>query len=543
MWFARKSGSGLDGADTPAGRFLLSLKARKRTDNQSMQRDVAQLLSLPHKAQPAELARLYLRWEHEQVDAGWDLADIRADARHRIEDEYPELLKDPAFALVFVRERPQERQLCQLYLLGVFEQASAALGPQGDFLTSVAGWIASLPNATPPVPFDIRPAVPTRNSEMITLLYRLSHKLYEKCEEKVGQVRACGCFERVYDEMEHQYKQLPTFGMVVNLLPPALLDSSRLDRMSRSEIQKLLMRNLDDAAVVNNLLRQQNAELDAAHRELETAHTRLERRVAERTAALQALTEQLGKAKEQAERADRTKSEFLANMSHELRTPLNAIMGFSEVIKDALFGPLDGRYRDYAADIHKSGVHLLAVINDILDLSKLEAGRFELREDLLPLETLMATSMEMIELRAFSSGITLMRRLEPDLPALKADPLRMRQILINLLSNAVKFTPEGGRVTLSAHLGSDGDLLIEVTDTGIGMKPDDIAVALEPFRQVSSQLNRTHEGTGLGLPLVKRLVELHGGVLTLESAPNTGTKAIVRLPASRLVPVRSALAS
>lgn len=544
MWFRKTVPAAIGGMDSPGSRFIASLKSRKRTDPSHLQRTLLQFNALDPDAQPAELARHYLRWEQEQAEAGWIVAQIRADARKRLEEQFPSLLKDKPFALIFARERPQERMLCQMYLSQTLRHAMTVIGPNGDFLLPVTEWVESLPDAKAPVPFDIRPAVPARNSELITLLYRLSRELYLKCEEKIGEQRACACFERVFNEMEHQYRPLETFGMVINLLPPVLLDSSRLDRLSRSEIQKMLMRNLDDVAIVNNLLRQQNADLDAAHRELEIAHAGLERRVSERTGELQALAEQLRNAKDHAELADRTKSEFLANMSHELRTPLNAIMGFSEVIKDALFGPLDGRYREYAADIHNSGVHLLAVINDILDLSKLEAGKFELREDTLPLDKLMVSSMEMVELRARTNHIQLARDVAPSLPALQADPLRMRQILINLLSNAVKFTPEGGKVTLSARLDDNGDLLLEVVDTGIGMRPSDIAIALEPFRQISSQLNRSYEGTGLGLPLVKRLTELHGGTLMLRSAPNAGTTATVRLPSSRLVqPVETRAAS
>jgi signal transduction histidine kinase len=331
--------------------------------------------------------------------------------------------------------------------------------------------------------------------------------------------------------------------VIFNLLPPSLIDSGKLDKLSRSEIQKMLMRNLEDAAKVNHILREQNEKLDAVHRDLEIAHAGLERRVAERTVELQAVNEQLRNAKDHAEMADRTKSEFLANMSHELRMPLNAIMGFSEVIKDAMFGPLDQRYRDYAHDIHNSGAHLLAVINDILDLSKLESGKFELFEEVHSVTSLLESCIEMIDLRARNGQISLELDVDKDLPMLSVDALRFRQILINLLSNAVKFTPEGGSVKVTARQEADNGLLVEVVDTGIGMKQSDVARALEPFRQISNQLNRKHEGTGLGLPLVKRLVEMHGGRFVLTSEPDLGTTASVHLPASRMVPLDVARAA
>jgi signal transduction histidine kinase len=294
---------------------------------------------------------------------------------------------------------------------------------------------------------------------------------------------------------------------------------------------------------VNQELTEQNAALEIVRRDLELARTELEKRVAERTETLQLVNEQLSSAKDRAEHADGAKSEFLANMSHELRTPLNAIMGFSETIKEALFGPVDQRYREYASDIHRSGAHLLDVINDILDLSKLEAGKFELREERTSVDALISESMEMLEFRARNGGVALESAIAAQLPPLYADPLRMRQILINLLSNAVKFTLEGGKVTISARRHGDGGLLFEVSDTGIGMKPDDVSRALEPFRQIDSQLNRKHEGTGLGLPLVTRLAELHGGTFAIVSALGIGTTATVYMPPSRLVEPERSLAA
>jgi signal transduction histidine kinase len=244
--------------------------------------------------------------------------------------------------------------------------------------------------------------------------------------------------------------------------------------------------------------------------------------------------QQLYLAKVGAETANRTKSEFLANMSHELRTPLNAIIGYSEIIKKGMFGPLSERYREYSSDIFDSGTHLLALINDILDLSKLEAGQFELQEEDVDLAGAIRASMHLIETTAEKSKVRLSVAAGAHEPLLvRADERRLRQILINLLSNAVKFTPEGGRVHVSTSVTSQG-IVIAVSDTGIGMTPDHISKALEPFRQIDSKLSRKYEGTGLGLPLAKHLVELHGGTLSIESKVNVGTTVTVALPPERV---------
>lgn len=235
-------------------------------------------------------------------------------------------------------------------------------------------------------------------------------------------------------------------------------------------------------------------------------------------------------AKRQAETASRTKSEFLANMSHELRTPLNAIIGFSELMKDEMFGPLGvASYREYAADIHDSGTHLLELINDILDLSKVEAGRLVLSPGPVVLERTIEVCLALLKGRVEGSGLALETKIPPDLPPLWGDERRIKQILLNLLSNAIKFTPSGGRVQVSARRDGD-DVVVEISDSGIGMDPKEIAVALEPFRQLDSTLSRRYEGTGLGLPLAKSLVELHGGVLTIASAPGQGTTVSITLP-------------
>ena len=235
-------------------------------------------------------------------------------------------------------------------------------------------------------------------------------------------------------------------------------------------------------------------------------------------------------AKLQAEMANRSKSEFLATMSHELRTPLNAIIGFAELIMSEMFGPVGAAcYRDYASDIHASGAHLLELINEILDLSKIEAGRFILSPELVDLDQLVESCVSLVRPRAEEGYLTLAAEIPRDVPMVWADELRLKQILLNLLSNAVKFTPAGGNVRVDARRVDDL-VAVVITDTGIGMRPDEIGVALEPFRQLESPLSRRYEGTGLGLPIAKRLTEALGGQLVIESAEGAGTKVTVMLP-------------
>ena len=247
---------------------------------------------------------------------------------------------------------------------------------------------------------------------------------------------------------------------------------------------------------------------------------------------------ELREAKEQAEAASRAKSEFLANMSHELRTPLNAIIGFSEVMRGELLGPLGSpRYTEYATDIHESGSHLLTLINDILDVSRAEAGELTLNESEVDVAYVVRAARRLIEQRATAAGLALETGLAPGLPTIWADERMVKQMVINLLSNSVKFTPEGGRIRVDAALEPSGSLCLRVSDTGIGLSESEIPIALTPFRQVESGLTRKHGGTGLGLPLVKSLIELHGGSLRIESEPARGTTVSLRFPAVRIVGV------
>jgi len=241
-------------------------------------------------------------------------------------------------------------------------------------------------------------------------------------------------------------------------------------------------------------------------------------------------------AKEEAELASRSKSEFLANMSHELRTPLNAINGFSEVLAAELMGPIGNpKYREYAQDIRSSGEHLLSLINDVLDISKIEAGGYELHEETVSVLPQIDACERLVAERARKAGVTLGREVDPALPALFADERTVKQMLLNLVTNAIKFTGEGGRVTIAVRRAADGGVSLAVTDTGIGIARDDIAKALAPFSQVDNAFTRGHEGTGLGLPLVKSLIEMHGGAIDIESVPGQGTTVTLRFPAWRAI--------
>jgi signal transduction histidine kinase len=243
----------------------------------------------------------------------------------------------------------------------------------------------------------------------------------------------------------------------------------------------------------------------------------------------------------QLELANRHKSEFLANMSHELRTPLNAIIGFSEVLLERMFGEMNEKQEDYLKDIHSSGKHLLSLINDILDLAKVEAGRMELNLGNFDLPTAIDNALTLIRERAARHGITLSVDVDSRLGELNADERKLKQILLNLLSNAVKFTPEGGRIKVGARLL--GDMVeIAVSDTGVGIALKDQSAVFEEFRQAGTDYTRKAEGTGLGLALTRKFVELHGGTIRVDSEPGKGSTFAFTLPLNIAAP-RAAAAS
>jgi two-component system, cell cycle sensor histidine kinase PleC len=247
---------------------------------------------------------------------------------------------------------------------------------------------------------------------------------------------------------------------------------------------------------------------------------------------------------EQAEHANRAKSAFLANMSHELRTPLNAIMGFSEVMKDQHLGPMNNpRYLGYAGDILASGSYLLGIINDILDLSKIEAGKMTVENaEEFPLCQALEGSLAICTALGEKFGVRIESQLPPENVRLLAVERMIRQIMINLLGNAIKFTPAGGCVTVSGGANADGGYAITVQDSGIGMTDHEIVKALTPFGQIENKMTATHNGTGLGLPLAKAMLELHDGHLEISSAPGCGTKIVLNFPAGRIVLGRRAAA-
>ena len=276
----------------------------------------------------------------------------------------------------------------------------------------------------------------------------------------------------------------------------------------------------------NSLLRRYRARLVglAQHRRADTAMLRVQDEIDHARYAREAMW--------RAQAADRAKSEFLAHMSHELRTPLNAIIGFSDMLLSAPTGSSE-KLAGYIKDINRAGWHLLGVVNDILDLAKIGAGKLDLSETKVDFAALIESSLAMIRGRLEEKRITLERDIDGGLPELHIDELKFKQILLNLLSNAVKFTPAGGRVRVATARRPDA-FVIAIADNGIGIAADDLPKILVPFTQLDSKVSRKYEGTGLGLPLTKGLVELHGGSLSIESTQGVGTTVTVRLPAERI---------
>ena len=247
-------------------------------------------------------------------------------------------------------------------------------------------------------------------------------------------------------------------------------------------------------------------------------------------------------AKDKAEIADRTKSEFLAFMGHELRSPLNAIIGFSEVLRNHLHGPLgEAVYDDYVSDIHDSGLHLLTLVNDLLDFSKIEAGKMTLQEEIVDLESVVGSACNMVKERAqkdhiaLENAVTLENIMSYGIIGIYADSNKVKQMLINILTNAIKFTPSGGKVSISISIDDAMGFNLTVRDNGIGIAEEDIKKVFEAYEQVDNHQGRRHKGTGLGMPLTRKLMTLHGGDIVLDSAPGTGTKVILCFPASRVV--------
>ncbi|HEV7259596.1 MAG TPA: HAMP domain-containing sensor histidine kinase [Bosea sp. (in: a-proteobacteria)] len=266
------------------------------------------------------------------------------------------------------------------------------------------------------------------------------------------------------------------------------------------------------------------AEKDALIAELETANANSD------------------EARRKAEEANLAKSRFLATMSHELRTPLNAILGFSEVMKNEVFGGhANAAYKEYSADIHGSGQHLLELINEILDLSRIEAGKYELNEEALSLADIAEDCRHMLNLRAKAKSQIIREAVEPDLPKVWADERAIRQVVLNILSNAIKFTPPGGEITIKVGWTANGGQYVSVADTGPGIPEDEIPVVLQTFGRGSLAIKTAEQGSGLGLPIVKGLIDLHGGGFNLKSKPRAGTEVTITLPAARVMDTLAAL--
>ncbi len=334
------------------------------------------------------------------------------------------------------------------------------------------------------------------------------------------------------------YGEAEVLGKPLDILMPARLGAAHQDHLREFEKAPDASRMMNARGMITGM-RKDGAEfpIEASIAKLtlndDLVFTVLLRDVTERKRMDDALRE----AKDDAEFSSRAKSEFLANMSHELRTPLNAIIGFSDMIVEERYGPVGaGKYLEYARDIHVSGTYLLNLINDILDLSRIEAGNVELFEEEFAAVDIFDSAIRLLSERAKSGGVAIVITPSPDLgAAIRADKRKFKQAVVNLLSNAIKFTERGGTVTIKARHDRESGYVVQIIDTGIGIAAKDIPKAFARFQQIDSTLSRKYEGTGLGLPLSKLLIEIHGGSLDLQSELGRGTTVTLRLPAERVV--------
>jgi signal transduction histidine kinase len=353
-----------------------------------------------------------------------------------------------------------------------------------------------------------------------------------KAQEKIGSILIESDQRKIKNYIDKQL--VITFTVVLAALLFSYLLALALQRTISQPILKL-------AHIARQISSEQDFSLraieedggggDASHNEISSLYRAFNTMLIEidaREQQLLQINEKLYNAKVTAERASRAKSDFLANISHELRTPLNAIIGFSSIILNQLFGALgNDKYMEYAKDINESGVHLLDIINDILDLSKAEAGKLSLSFEEVNITKIIRKCITLLAERAHEQQVSILTQIPDNLPILIADNLRFTQIILNILSNAVKFTNHGGKVTISVATltagGAVSDFIVTIEDTGIGMSPDEVEKAFQSFGQIDSGLNRKYEGTGLGLPLTQKLVELHHGKIFMESTKGKGT--------------------
>lgn len=363
--------------------------------------------------------------------------------------------------------------------------------------------------------------------------------------------------------MSDQLEEIDPESPVADISVPKGHESDELGRLafSTNKLLSSIRKLLDDQKQSQERLAKARDELEvrvfertrelqheigerrAAQEELAHSNQKLEERVAQRTAALKleaeehkSTAEELLRMKEQADAANYAKTAFLANMSHELRTPLNAIIGFSTIMSDQMFGPIENeKYLQYLKDIVNSGTHLSELLGNILDLAKVESGELKLHEEEIVVEDFISSTMDMFKVLADKSGITLTMNLDKKVKAVKGDKTRLNQILINLISNSLKFTPEGGTIDVLTEAKEDGSMLFVVKDSGIGIPADKLETVLEPFVQVDISYSKTHQGVGLGLSLSRMLANLHGGDLWIESEHGKGATVLVSIPAERVV--------